>query len=114
MTFGYSTYIWVGASDRSTLIRQIPLFTFPTVESPRFPKGYPASIAFDIGLYSIVMFGFWFMARKARRLQAVEAALTSVGDEPEASSIEDKDISGQSGDDQEPVLARSKSSEFGR
>jgi hypothetical protein len=30
MTFGYSTYIWVGASDRSTLIRQIPLFTFPT------------------------------------------------------------------------------------
>jgi hypothetical protein len=31
MTFGFCTQIW------------IPLFTFPTVQAPRFPNGYPVS-----------------------------------------------------------------------
>jgi ACS family pantothenate transporter-like MFS transporter len=31
MTFGFCTQIWV------------PLFTFPTVQAPRFPNGYPVS-----------------------------------------------------------------------
>ncbi|KAK4689630.1 MFS transporter, ACS family, pantothenate transporter, partial [Tremellales sp. Uapishka_1] len=55
MTLGYCTYVWV------------PLFTFPTVQSPRFQHGYPASIAFTVALWAIVMFGMWFMDRKKRR-----------------------------------------------
>ena len=52
MTAGYCTYIWV------------PLFTFPTVEAPRFPHGYPPSVVFNFALWAIIMFGIWFMARR--------------------------------------------------
>ncbi|KIY53255.1 MFS general substrate transporter [Fistulina hepatica ATCC 64428] len=49
MTAGYSTYIWV------------PLFTFPTVQAPRFPNGYPASLAFNIAEWGILLCGIWKM-----------------------------------------------------
>ncbi|WVQ79401.1 hypothetical protein IAT38_001498 [Cryptococcus sp. DSM 104549] len=51
MTAGYCTYIW------------IPIFTFPTVESPRFPKGYSSSIAFSVGLWGIVWGGMIWARR---------------------------------------------------
>lgn len=51
MTFGYAFKIWV------------PLFTFPTVEAPRYPHGYPASIAFQVAMWGLLMFGVWFMKR---------------------------------------------------
>ena len=79
---------------------QIPLFTFPTVESPRFPKGYPASVAFDFGLWAIVMFGFWFMARRASRaLQSPETGSQGTVADSQTRAASDKDL------DDEPALA---------
>lgn len=51
MTFGFFTQIWV------------PLFTFPTVEAPRFPHGYPAATVFEIAMWATLCFGSWYMAR---------------------------------------------------
>ncbi|ODN83497.1 hypothetical protein L202_01631 [Cryptococcus amylolentus CBS 6039] len=51
MTLGYTFYIWV------------PLFTFPTVEAPRYPHGYPPSIVFAAALYLLVLFGMWYMEK---------------------------------------------------
>lgn len=51
MTLGFCTQIWV------------PLFTFPTVEAPKFPHGYPAAAVFEFVMWAILMFGAWFMAR---------------------------------------------------
>lgn len=49
---------------------QVPLFTFPTVEAPRFAKGYPASVVFVCALWASVMFGHWYMGRhEARQLE---------------------------------------------
>lgn len=48
MTLGYSTYIW------------IPLFTFPTVEAPRFSKGYLASLAFLVAMWALMMYAVWY------------------------------------------------------
>jgi hypothetical protein len=93
MTLGYSTYIWVRWHDSDLHLLadgQIPLFTFPTVESPRFPKGYPASVAFDVALWSIVMFGFWFMARRSRRLDDRELDAQTL-ESPGASVLEEKE-----------------------
>ncbi|KAI9151385.1 Pantothenate transporter liz1 [Paramyrothecium foliicola] len=55
MTLGFCNQIW------------IPLFTFPTVEAPRFTHGYPAATAFEFGMWSILMFGTWYMPRWARK-----------------------------------------------
>ncbi|KZT53557.1 major facilitator superfamily transporter [Calocera cornea HHB12733] len=52
MTAGYCTYIWV------------PLFTFPTVEAPTFPHGYPASIGFTVGLWAFLMLGIFMYRNK--------------------------------------------------
>lgn len=51
MTLGFCNQIWV------------PLFTFPTVEAPRFPHGYPAAVVFEFAMWAILMFGAWFMKR---------------------------------------------------
>lgn len=51
MTFGFCTQIWV------------PLFTFPTVEAPEFPNGYPAAVVFEFAMWAMLMFGVWYMAR---------------------------------------------------
>lgn len=70
MTIGYSTYIWV------------PLLTFPTVEAPRFPKGYPSSIAFLFGLWSLGLFGMWYVPRYLAR--DATRRKTNVADEAQA------------------------------
>jgi len=55
MTLGFTMQIWV------------PLFTYPTVQAPRFPNGYPASAAFEFGMYAILMFGSWYIVRWKKR-----------------------------------------------
>lgn len=48
------------------------------MEAPRFPKGYPATIAFSVGLYTIVQFGMWYVPRylaRERAKQEKDAAL---------------------------------------
>ena len=74
------------------LNNQVPLFTFPTVEAPRFAKGYPASVVFVFALWASVMFGIWFMSR--RQSDALGANLESQGSESgsdERTIITDKD-----------------------
>jgi ACS family pantothenate transporter-like MFS transporter len=61
MTFGFCSQIWV------------PLFTFPTVQAPRFPHGYPAVVVFEVAMWSILMFGVWYMARWKLRNPDVES-----------------------------------------
>ncbi|ORX36124.1 major facilitator superfamily domain-containing protein [Kockovaella imperatae] len=68
MTFGYSTYIWV------------PLFTFPTVEAPRFPHGYPASVVFNFALWASVMGGIWYMRREPEITDVEQSSETSSPD----------------------------------
>lgn len=51
MTFGFCSQIWV------------PLFTFPTVQAPHFPHGYPACVVFEVAMWAILMFGVVYMAR---------------------------------------------------
>ena len=51
MTFGFCSQIWV------------PLFTFPTVQAPQFPHGYPACVVFEVAMWAILMFGVVYMAR---------------------------------------------------
>lgn len=51
MTLGYAGQIWV------------PLLTFPTVQAPSFPKGYPSSLAFLIGMWGLFLYGFFYMRR---------------------------------------------------
>lgn len=66
-------------------------------------------MAFDVGLWSIVMFGFWFMARRARReAGAIESGQASI-DETAVStpSLESKDVPALGGQGDalvEPIL----------
>lgn len=77
MTLGFCSQIWV------------PLFTFPTVQAPRFPHGYPAVVVFEVAMWSILMLGVWYMARwKLRNPDVESTAPTSIdgsiiGDEEE-------------------------------
>ncbi|KAH7014153.1 major facilitator superfamily transporter [Microdochium trichocladiopsis] len=57
MTLGFCMQIWV------------PLFTYPTVQAPRFPNGYPASAVFEFAMWAFLMFGSWYMARWKLRQQ---------------------------------------------
>ncbi|KAI0470537.1 major facilitator superfamily transporter [Xylariaceae sp. FL0804] len=68
MTFGYGMQIW------------IPLFTFPTVEAPKFPHGYPASVAFEVAMWAILMFGSWFMLRWKKKQPDIEVQRTREAD----------------------------------
>ncbi|KAM0751301.1 MFS general substrate transporter [Meredithblackwellia eburnea MCA 4105] len=55
MTFGYCTYVWV------------PIFTFPTVQAPKFPRGYPASIAFTAALWGFTLLAMHLHRKKCPR-----------------------------------------------
>lgn len=82
MTFGFCSQIWV------------PLFTFPTVQAPQFPKGYPACVVFEFAMWAILIFGVWYMARWERKhplLQTVESR-----EDEEVASSEKEDESGAS------------------
>ncbi|KAF4120332.1 Pantothenate transporter [Geosmithia morbida] len=69
MTFGYAFRIWV------------PLFTFPTVEAPRYPHGYPATVAFQVAMYGLLMFGVWYMKRWKLMHDDLEARIVDVEEE---------------------------------
>jgi ACS family pantothenate transporter-like MFS transporter len=71
MTLGFCCQIWV------------PLFTFPTVQAPRFPHGYPAATVFEVCMWSILMFGAWFM----RRWKKKHPDLEMLAEEEEATVI---------------------------
>lgn len=60
MTLGFCMQIWV------------PLFTFPTIQAPRFPSGYPAALVFEVVMWGILMFGVWYMARWRLRQNEVD------------------------------------------
>ncbi|KAG7102851.1 Pantothenate transporter liz1 like protein [Verticillium longisporum] len=63
MTLGFCNQIW------------IPLFTFPTVEAPRFPNGYPAATVFEFTMWAILMFGTWYMKRWKQKNPDLEMRL---------------------------------------
>ena len=90
MTLGFTCQIW------------IPLLTFPTVEAPRFPHGYPASITFEVLAWAMLMFGASFMKRWKFRRGDVETITTATrsGDDEET---DEKDKVG--GDDEKVVVA---------
>lgn len=69
MTFGFCSQIWV------------PLFTFPTVQAPRFPNGYPAVVVFEVAMWSILMFGVWYMARWKLKNPDVESITATPTDQ---------------------------------
>lgn len=75
MTLGFCNQIW------------IPLFTFPTVEAPRFPHGYPAATAFEFGMWGILMFGTWYIPRWRRKHPEPEVLVDHR--EAEADSLSD-------------------------
>ncbi|KAG9254087.1 pantothenate transporter liz1 [Emericellopsis atlantica] len=65
MTFGFCTQIWV------------PLFTFPQKQAPRFPNGYPAAVVFEFSMWSILMFGTYYMERWRAQRSDVERLIPS-------------------------------------
>jgi ACS family pantothenate transporter-like MFS transporter len=81
MTFGFCSQIWV------------PLFTFPTVQAPRFPHGYPAVVVFEVAMWSILMFGVWYMARWKLRNPDVESITATATDQSssQGESLDEKD-----------------------
>ncbi|KAI8254452.1 hypothetical protein K4K53_009142 [Colletotrichum sp. SAR 10_77] len=94
MTLGFCNQIW------------IPLFTFPTVEAPRYPHGYPAATVFEVAMWAFLMFGTWYMKRwklkhpdLEMRLASEEASqdaagVTSDSDRPEAETAPAYDTKG--------------------
>lgn len=52
MTFGYTSYV------------VIPLFTYATVDAPRFKKGYPTSLAFALLMW-ITFVGVYYYYRRS-------------------------------------------------
>ena len=93
MTFGFCSQIWV------------PLFTFPTVQAPRFPHGYPAVVVFEVAMWSILMFGVWYMARWKLRNPDVESITTTATDQTSSQdgSYDEKDKSALSSIPSTPV-----------
>jgi hypothetical protein len=87
MTFGFCSQIWV------------PLFTFPTVQAPRFPHGYPAVVVFEVAMWSILMFGVWYMARWKLRNPDIESIATTATDQAssQGESLDEKDGSQSEG-----------------
>jgi hypothetical protein len=85
MTFGFCTQIWV------------PLFTFPQKEAPRFPSGYPAAVVFEFSMWSILMFGTYYMKRWKAKRSDIESPIPPGEDNEERN--EGSDSEGQlSGD----------------
>ncbi|KAK7216067.1 hypothetical protein V2G26_004070 [Clonostachys chloroleuca] len=84
MTMGFAMQIWV------------PLFTFPTVEAPRFPHGYPACVAFLFTMWAILIFGSWFMKRWKLKNPDLEMRLAlGLSDDGETSETPRKATKGQ-------------------
>ena len=77
MTFGFYTQIWV------------PLFTFPTVEAPRFPNGYPAASVSEFAMWATLMGGTWYMKRwMAKHPDKFESNVVTACEVDETSSAE--------------------------
>ena len=74
MTLGFCNQIWV------------PLFTFPTVEAPRFPNGYPAATAFLFTMWAILMTGIWYMRRWKTKNPDLEMRLAAAAETARADS----------------------------
>ncbi|KAF5646982.1 pantothenate transporter liz1 [Fusarium tjaetaba] len=81
MTLGFCNQIW------------IPLFTFPTVEAPRFPNGYPAATVFEFTMWAILMGGVWYMKRWKIKHPDLEMRLA----EPESLGAASESESGDAG-----------------
>lgn len=79
MTFGYCNRIWV------------PLFTFPAVEAPRYPHGYPAAVVFQFAMWAFLMFGVWFMKRWKQKHPDLEMRIAA----------DDEGYQGETGGDSE-------------
>lgn len=83
MTFGYTSYV------------VIPLFTYATVDAPRFKKGYPTSLAFALLMW-ITFVGVYYYYRRSiteydNQVEGSETASSSgattiVGDEEKSVS----------------------------
>lgn len=86
MTLGFCNQIW------------IPLFTFPTVEAPRFPNGYPAATVFEFTMWAILMVGVWYMRRwksKHPDLEMRLAAGEASSEGQESNGSESESLSGK-------------------
>ncbi|KAF5574518.1 pantothenate transporter liz1 [Fusarium pseudoanthophilum] len=81
MTLGFCNQIW------------IPLFTFPTVQAPRFPNGYPAATVFEFTMWAILMGGVWYMKRWKIKHPDLEMRLA----EPESLGAASESESGDAG-----------------
>ena len=81
MTFGFCTQIWV------------PLFTFPTVQAPRFSNGYPAAVAFEFAMWAILIGGTYYMKHwKARHPDMIPALSIEDVDEPSSTELESQTV----------------------
>lgn len=81
MTFGFCTQIWV------------PLFTFPTVEAPGFPNGYPAASVFEFVMWATLMTGVWYMKRwQAEHPDAESIVVGGVVDETSSTELESQTV----------------------
>lgn len=78
MTLGFCNQIW------------IPLFTFPTVEAPKFPHGYPAATVFEFTMWAILMGGVWYMKRWKQKNPDLEMRL-AVNEDVSANGFESGD-----------------------
>ncbi|KAK1574247.1 major facilitator superfamily transporter [Colletotrichum navitas] len=79
MTLGFCGQIWV------------PLFTFPTVEAPRYPHGYPAATVFEAAMWAFLMFGTWYMKRWKLKHPDLETTLENEPSAQEGSSVPGSD-----------------------
>lgn len=86
MTLGFCGQIW------------IPLFTFPTVEAPRYPHGYPAATVFEVAMWAFLMFGTWYMKRWKHKHPDLEMRLATEGAGAEGSSVIGSDSDRPDGD----------------
>ncbi|CAG1994734.1 hypothetical protein SNK03_010332 [Fusarium graminearum] len=79
MTLGFCNQIW------------IPLFTFPTVEAPKFPHGYPAATVFEFTMWAILMGGVWYMNRWKAKHPDLEMRLAANEDASSGNGIDSVD-----------------------
>ncbi|KAH8924695.1 putative pantothenate transporter [Atractiella rhizophila] len=82
MTIGYSGYIW------------LPLFTFPTVEAPRWAKGWSASIAFLLTMWGLQVLGTTLHKRELKRALAGKQAVEIIERAEEDAKDDDDGLSG--------------------
>jgi hypothetical protein len=86
MTLGFSCTIWV------------PLLIFPTVEAPRWKKGFPAALVFEVAMWAIFIFGVWYMARyKLRQNRSDEEGRLDAASGTETPLDEKRELESESG-----------------